>query len=99
MNIEQVNRVMARECGVVRKQYAGGDWYFIYKGKEHNYLWTIEDARCREIIREKFGICTIPDKTDDREWWAGGEWQNGTGKTIKEAEIKCITEIAKGLEQ
>ena len=57
-------------------------------------FWSIKDPRCREIVREHFGITT--QIMSGSEWVAlapGVPTQVEHGKTIAEAEIECITAI------
>ncbi|MBT8449508.1 MAG: hypothetical protein KJO69_07455 [Gammaproteobacteria bacterium] len=72
---------------------------YFYDGKWFPDKWTIEDPRCREIVREKLLIHTF---YFDRKWRANGSipmddlasWcVFGKGTSIKEAEIACITDI------
>ena len=59
--------------------------------------WTIQDPRCREIIREEFSISTYMNhiELDGKAWWC----QDNTGietniyKSLFEAEIACMQAI------
>lgn len=54
--------------------------------------WTISDPRCREVIREKFGISTIVfDNGQARTTWK--DYMSDIKRTIAEAEIACLTAI------
>ena len=61
-----------------------------------NYEWTLNDARCREIVREHFLIDT---NEYGQHWEASGAFtagsciSTGRGKTIAEAELACIRKI------
>ena len=113
MNTEQVNKIMADACGVTEFKYdrvnCDGDGLTLtftgYKTKSFKVfdVWTIEDARCREIIREKFGIGTQQD-SGLGNWFAHyNVYEEGVKifkyyKTIAEAEIACIIAICEQLE-
>jgi len=71
--------------------------YWSFKDTNYEYPWTIQDPRCREIVREHFKLSTIY-----RYWVMPTEMVYETttrncikyeGKTIAEAEIACITAI------
>ena len=56
-------------------------------------IWLISDARCREVIREKFNISTEYDLLGT--WTAssaGGEFF-GQASTIMDAELACLQVI------
>jgi hypothetical protein len=57
--------------------------------------WTMQDARCREIVREHFDIYTMGGAVEKWAAVAYGEGGNTgrNGKTIEEAEIACIKAI------
>ena len=105
MNIDEW---AADQCGIVlytpkqineHGMYCYDDW-----GNDFDYEWTIQDPRCREIVREHFKINT---SYIDRNKWRSVEmkWRkkepdstgsyciSATGKTIAEAEIACIEAI------
>ena len=60
-------------------------------------IWSIQDPRCREIIREEFSISTYMNhiELDGKAWWC----QDNTGietniyKSLFEAEIACMQAI------
>jgi hypothetical protein len=59
--------------------------------------FSLQDARCREIVREHFSICTIetvPNSEGDN-WFSYVAIKSnyGEGKSIEEAEIACIAAI------
>ena len=70
-------------------------------------VWTIDDPRCREVIRSKFRIVTNCDEVTgaktDSEWEAECCVQHkdyiscktGYGESIKEAEIDLLNRIYK----
>lgn len=68
--------------------------------KYREYPFTLSDARCREVVRECFEITTLKaiygGCEDDCRWQAfqaSGADMGGFGKTIAEAEIKCLEAI------
>ena len=94
MNIDEW---AAEQCGV---EVFGNGSFII--GSEHGHSiwidWTIQDPRCREIVREHFKIWTYYGSVGtDKMGWVSTSANNdmaGTyGKTIAEAEIECITAI------
>ncbi len=95
--MNEIDKWLAGQCGVWID--AG---YWIHNSIEFRGQWTIQDPRCREIVRERFKIETYP--THDESAWtstAPKEPNSGSnvyeyeaeGKTIPEAEIACITAI------
>jgi len=81
------NKLMARECGVELLVHCHSPYY---KFNDIKYGWefSIEDPRCREIIREKFNITT--QKYFGHTWDSYSnvlDVKEQTGKTIAEAEI------------
>lgn len=102
MNLTQVNKIMAEACGVEPHIVDEGRLIdhnaFVINGKIYSYAWTIEDARCREIIREKFKVETLVNYST-KNWFCSDEFnKKGEGKTIAEAEKACITAICKQME-
>mgnify|MGYP000291669257 CR=1 FL=1 len=92
---EKENKLMADRCAI-RQSANGwciGDSFPIWNESK----WTIEDPRCREIIREKFKLNTYNVMTEKWKSWVG-EFK-GEGKTIAEAECECIKAICKGIEE
>jgi len=105
MKIETVNKLMADACGIeieTNDEYPDLDKSLYYQDSSgFEYNWTIEDPRCREVIRDKFEIVTFP--------FEGNVWKSFTlpfdlvaaenfSKTIAEAEIACIMAICEELE-
>ena len=60
MNTEQASKVLAKACGVTIEHSM--QWKLNDRGDGlphyHCYGWTIDDARCREVVRDRFGIDT-----------------------------------------
>jgi len=68
---------------------------FEYNFKYYDFPWTLNDARCREIVREHIGIDTIQTENG---WTCYSDWTKSKYftpeyKTIAEAEIACIKAI------
>ena len=114
-NYSKANEITARECGVQVKYlkdeptflaivdgYNSGlnDSVGLFSGDE----WTISDPRCREIIREKFGIETGYSNNGNWTTWTAKDFKNTDvnhsceGKTIAEAEIATILAIVEELD-
>ena len=94
MNIEQVNAYMAEKCGITKTNAYGFPMY--ESGAHLLEMFDIRDPRCREIVREKFGVSTIKHN-DQFECYVDngtGALLRNSGKTIADAEIACITAIA-----
>ena len=97
--MSEINRWTADQCGVQLQEPHN----YVIDNRSGEYwtlgeLWTIEDPRCREIVREHFHIATN-SYTLPNGW---GWHSTGLGspaetiryyKTITEAEIACITAI------
>ena len=89
-----INEWYAKQCGVLTSPKVWG--YY----DDENLIsildeWTIEDSRCREIIREKFGLTTV--KANDT-WLCMFHRKDKDpitrhGKSLPEAEIKCLKAI------
>jgi hypothetical protein len=60
--------------------------------------FTLSDARCREIVREHFKMCSDYFDGSWKAWSRTGEFTatHGEGKSIKEAELACIAAIREG---
>ena len=96
-NIE-LDRWAAETCGV--KVIAGIiniDTLLIKGGKLPLDIWTLSDARCREIVREWLKIRTAPSYPNR---FSARSFKVETvkpyvhiGKTIADAEIACIQAI------
>ena len=84
-------------CGTTSTSHS----FFIKNGqKQHYYKWAIGDARCREIIREVFGLSTKHNPDGwlcvQYKWTKMGDGHvclNGRGKTIREAELTLLQAI------
>ena len=73
-------------------------WFMVQCNEnEYDYEWGIDDPRCREIIREKFGIDTVEYDTHSggKRWEALTLDHHDTGNTIKEAEVTLLKSIYK----
>ena len=67
-----------------------------HNGKTEHDEWTIQDPRCREIVREHFRIemCRVEDSWVAFQYLTDEDASiEGKGETIAEAEIACITAI------
>ena len=104
MNIDEW---AAEQCGIVlytpKQINEHGMYYYDDWGNDFDYEWTIQDPRCREIVREHFKIWTYYGSVGtDKMGWVSTSANNdmaGTyGKTIAEAEIGCIEAIYKTFE-
>jgi len=96
--MNELDKKAAEACGVVFQEYmTWGIYDFPNEGDyiEYDCEWTLDDARCREIVREHFLI----DTTFASEGVECFTIHNGVdiepvyGKTIAEAEIACIKAI------
>ena len=84
----------AEQCGVLvydpnDYEYAKLGKFWTYNGVGYYTEWTLDDARCREIVREHFKI----DTYFSIDMWLSGRAdasEHYAGKTIAEAEINCI---------
>lgn len=66
-------------------------WTLILNG--HTFIpWTIQDARCRQVVREVFKIET-ETFSDIWQCYHYGLDEFYEGKNIDEAEINCITAL------
>ena len=108
-----IDKWCAEQCGVKETTtnsdsvlYSETEAWFHNGVWRNNDKWTIEDPRCREIVREHFFIDTLtvaePFRTNDGNKWntycfkpsaTGSYCVSATGKTIAEAEIECINAI------
>ena len=100
MNIQQTNKILANALGIETVEaYASDNPYsFDYKGITYYYEWTINDARCREFVREHFFIETEYDFLGT--WVCACKTNNIKHKneysaesTIKKAEITIMVAI------
>ena len=115
MNIQQVNAYMAEKCGIkisggkyfvynyfkmFRSDYKEGTYANHIQDADIDMEWTIQDPRCREIVREKFSITTKYTPPNEYGWMSykdddtDGIKPFSKGGTPAEAEIACITAIA-----
>ena len=94
--MEEIDKWAAEQCGVeIHSDFTNdGKIYTRHSGKYRE--WTIQDSRCREIVREHFRIEMY--RVEDS--WVAFQYLTdedasieGKGKTIAEAEIACIKEI------
>ena len=102
MDIETASKMMAEECGIRTEINANEGCFYWTTDVEpvelFNGLFTIKDARCREIVREKFHIFTEP--YDDQVICITNYGQyKAYGKTIPESEIACILAICESMEK
>jgi hypothetical protein len=90
--MSDIDKWCAEQCGV--------DYPIFTLNRELSIRFTIQDPRCREIVREHFKIDIR--YTTKHEWHCTAivgkattdyHFYEGTGKTIAEAEIACITAI------
>jgi hypothetical protein len=105
--MKDINEWYADKCGVIFTEYEqtvvdGSDEKITLKfagyrtdSFECKDSWTIQDPRCREIIREKFNIQTQQLVGEWMVICAGIPTQITSGKTIAEAEIACLEAIYK----
>jgi len=109
MNIETANKMTAEVCGVdIVEAHEDGcfkveeSWNHKSTYQHTSQQWTIEDARCREVVRKEFKLDTVSchDGEGVFSWSAisnsGLECQ---APTIAEAEIACILSICESMEK
>ena len=89
--MNKLNKWAAEQCGIKTKPVAVGygldsDILEIWQGSE----WTLQDARCMEIFREKFKLDIDYDNVQWGVWWNDDYYY---GDTIKEAELTCAQAI------
>jgi hypothetical protein len=97
--MNELDKKAAVACGVVLHK---GHYYW-NATTLHHQPWTLNDARCREIVREHFGIetCIVSHRENNKQvfdlyvcyTFDGNRKHRGNGKTIAEAEIACIKAI------
>lgn len=95
--MRDIDKWFAEQCGVKcdYDPFNFKAWWEMEGQVKLFYLWTIHDPRCREVIRERFFITTMPHN-DRKQWlsWASDiEGTTELGKTIAEAEIACCESI------
>lgn len=103
MDIKEVNKIMSKACGVfTRINNVEQLCYRIGEGKQSHFEeWSVEDDRCRKIIRVRFQLTT---ETDGVVWLCNSfkvEYV-GCGEYLKDldnAEISCITAIAEMIKE
>ena len=88
-----INKWSADKCGVTFKdgQFTKA-YYWCINDEIQGSDWSIYKPDCMEIIREKFKIDTEYNH-DDELWISNAGYGIGRGKTIKEAELACLTAI------
>ena len=91
--MNDVDKYFANRCNLI------GEWLDKYT------YWTIKDPRCREKVRERYGITTEPsiyDEKGKRTWTASTDFLkiNGvmmviseTRDSLEKAEIACCDSI------
>ena len=95
--MNDLDKWAAEQCGV-ELNLVSSKALLWFGNTATGYQWTIQDPRCREIVREHF-------KIDTREYYQGG-WQCAAediyppiGQTIAEAEIACIKAIKEAMNE
>ena len=93
----ELDKWAAEKCGVeVFSAGINADTLLIDSTKYPQDVWTLSDARCREIVRECFNITT---GLSSKRLWRAGVPTTGKGmiskigKSIEAAEIACIQAI------
>ena len=96
--MNDLDKWAAEQCGAspefdMRRSIA----WFRYKGEACRYRWTIQDPRCREIVREHFNITTWYDEVGywnaSQSYFKDSDCIDYSAPTIAEAEIACIHAI------
>jgi hypothetical protein len=94
--MNDIDKWCAEQCGV-EEIIENMKYGFSLNGRYYEYQWTIQDPRCREIVRERFfpsaHYLRMPNGVMTLHVNCGGIHYNTKGKTIAEAEIACITAI------
>ena len=90
-----IDKFFADKCEVEIWDSNGG---YKYNGQNRCHEWTIQDPRCREIIRERCQLTTDIRQDGSRYCFPRLNIDDaikyiGNGKTLAEAEIACITAI------
>ena len=94
MNIDEWS---ASQCGVNTRPN-NDPWKWKIGGVTYKNAWTLDDARCREIVREHFKITTVYLNYGNKGNWRSLQGSiDGIAKTIAEAEINCIKAIREAL--
>ena len=101
--MEEIDKWAAEQCGVGfttnhKKQVVAWFTGSIDERVYWEFEWTIQDCRCREIVREHFELNTQfrPALPKARVFCYSAKYDvSEAGKTIAEAEIACIKEIYK----
>ena len=91
--IERANKWLAEKCGVELLLQNSDGFYWKIGCVHYYYPWTITDARCRQIIREKLKIVTDIQTTGGFYAHAHLETKRYKGASIESAEIQCILSI------
>ena len=95
--MEEIDKWAAEQCGVEvfqTKPVSGGVFLWTMPNGCIRQ-WTIQDPRCREIVREHFDVQTMQYQGTWFCAWNGGTEETINYQTIAEAEIACIKEIHK----
>jgi hypothetical protein len=90
-----INKWAAEKCGITERNDGSGHFF---DGDHYQfYEWTMQDARCRELVREHFKVCSDYFDGCWKAWSRTGDFTatHGEGDTISEAEISCIEAIMK----
>lgn len=96
--MNELDKWAAEQCGVQFSELWKKYLMLDPKNAALSMTWTLSDARCMEVFREKFKLKTVyfnfPDiwKTSNNES-VQTEGVEGFGKTIKEAELACAHAI------
>ena len=97
----ELDKWAAEKCGVdtCASIYDDLDTALYISNTNGSKIWTLSDARCREIVMEFFEI-----STNRGHWHEGKEWEHwfattddnkfeADGESIEAAEIACIQAI------
>lgn len=89
----------AEKCGVA-VHTEGSERLYIDRFQKHDIyepveIFTLSDARCREIVREHLQIITNVSYNPNYKWMAHQHFHTDWihGESIEEAEIACIQAI------
>jgi hypothetical protein len=104
--MKSIDRWSAEKAGVIIGDNPDNKYWSVMQSDGMLYVyseWTLDDARCREIVREHFKIDTVYAHTDigyNRIICPEGHWYSrvldiaeGIGKTPAESELLCIEAI------
>ena len=107
--MDDINKFFADSCGIkishsryfsypdfksFRHEYKDGTYAKYIQDGNIDMEWSIDDPRCREVIREKFKIRTVWNESDN-VWkaYTFTPFAEPNGRTIAEAEIACLKAI------